>query len=216
MHPSLKRLELRLRRRAPHLLRSGYRVARSIYENPVTSAELPQEMVKDCRVFASRFDLIDALPQGGVVAEVGTATGAFAAQILARCQPRELHVIDIDYAKFDRNIATDERVRRHEGLSQAVMAQFPDHHFDWIYIDADHAFEAVLGDARTSAPKLKEGGLMIFNDFAHIDPFLGRYGVHRAVTAFALEMRWPLHLLAMNPVALYDVALRKLGKHDGS
>jgi hypothetical protein len=210
MHPTLKRLEIRLRSRAPQLLRRGYRMARSIYEVPQGSSELTQDLVKDCRVFASRYDLLDALPKDGIVAEIGTETGAFATQILARCRPRELHVIDIDYARFDPSLTADGRLRRHEGLSQAIMAQFPDQHFDWIYIDAEHTFDAALGDARASAPKLKDGGLMIFNDFAHIDPYLGRYGVHRAVTAFALETRWPMHMFAMNPAALYDVALRKV------
>jgi Methyltransferase domain len=210
MHPTLKRLEIRLRTASPHILRRSYRIARSVYQVPLASAEVPQDLVAGCRVFASRLHLIDALPKGGIAAEVGTQTGAFATEILARCGVRELHVIDIDYSGFDPALDADVRLTRHEGLSHEVIGQFPDEHFDWIYIDADHAFDAVLGDARASAPKLKRGGHLIFNDFAHIDPYLGRYGVHRAVTAFALEQRWPFAFLALNPVALYDVALRKV------
>jgi hypothetical protein len=66
-----------------------------------------------------------------------------------------------------------------------------------------------LADARASAPKVKPGGYLVFNDFAHIDPSLGRYGVHRAVVDFALEGRWPLRLFAFSEYALYDVALQK-------
>jgi len=53
------------------------------------------------------------------------------------------------------------------------------------------------------------GGFLVFNDFAHIDPDVGRYGVHRAVVDFVLETRWPLALFAFHPYALYDVALQK-------
>jgi hypothetical protein len=49
---------------------------------------------------------------------------------------------------------------------------------------------------------------LVFNDFAHIDPSLGHYGVHRAVVDFALEVRWPLRLFAFSKYALYDVALQ--------
>ena len=47
-------------------------------------------------------------------------------------------------------------------------------------------------------------------DFALVDQFLGRYGVHRAVIDFALENSWPLQYFAYSAAALYDVALRKI------
>jgi hypothetical protein len=48
----------------------------------------------------------------------------------------------------------------------------------------------------------------MFNDFAHIDPMLGRYGVHRAVAQFLLETRWMIHAMSYEPHGLYDIALR--------
>ena len=50
---------------------------------------------------------------------------------------------------------------------------------------------------------------MVFNGFAHIDPWLGRYGVHRAVVEFAIDQSWPLRFFAYQASALYDVALQK-------
>ncbi len=63
-----------------------------------------------------------------------------------------------------------------------MLAQFPDEHFDWIYIDGDHSYEGASRDARVAATKVKPGGHLVFNDFAHADPYLGAYGVHRALS----------------------------------
>jgi len=90
-----------------------------------------------------------------------------------------------------------------------VIKSFPDAYFDWIYIDADHSYKGTIADARASAPKVKPLGYLVFNDFAHIDPEAGRYGVHRAVVDFAIEGNWPMAFFAYNNIALYDVALQK-------
>jgi len=90
-----------------------------------------------------------------------------------------------------------------------VLQHLPDAHFDWIYIDADHSYEGVLRDAQAAAPKVKPGGYLVFNDFAHVDPELGAYGVHRAVVDFAVARQWTFSWLAYEPRALYDVALRR-------
>jgi hypothetical protein len=42
-----------------------------------------------------------------------------------------------------------------------------------------------------------------------MDPFLGAYGVHRAVVDFAASKGWQFAWFAYDPLALYDVALRR-------
>lgn len=64
-------------------------------------------------------------------------------------------------------------------------------------------------DADAAASKVKPGGFLVFNDFANIDPFLGVYGVHRAVVQFAVTRAWNFTWFAYEPSALYDVALRR-------
>jgi predicted O-methyltransferase YrrM len=149
------------------------------------------------------------MPKGGKVAELGTFKGAFARAILKQAHPDELHLIDIDYSQFDSTGLTGPSVHRHVGLTHEVIATFSDRYFDWVYVDADHSYAGCLRDARTAAPKIREGGFMIFNDFAHIDPFNGRYGVMRAVMDFANEARWPLAFFALDVYGLHDVALRR-------
>jgi hypothetical protein len=205
---AIKRLEMRLRARNPQTLRLLMRLARS-FQQPLPSKILDDELVRDCRFCSSRVTMLDLLPRDGRVAELGTYKADFAREILARNRPKELHLIDVDYSLFDQTLSTDARVKCHHGLTHAKIAEFADNYFDWIYVDAGHSYADVMADARASAAKIKPLGYLVFNDFAHIDPFLGRYGVHRAVVDFALEMRWPLRLFAFSEYALYDVGLQK-------
>jgi len=152
--------------------------------------------------------MLDHLPRRGHVAELGTHRGDFPREILARNVPNELHLIDIDYSQFDQRLVDDPRVKIHKGLTDSTIAAFADSYFDWIYVDAGHSYAAVLGDAVACVPKLKSGEYLVFNDFAHIDPSLGRYGVHRAVVDFAFRMNWPSRFFAFNEFALYDVGLQ--------
>jgi hypothetical protein len=203
------RFELLLRRNLPTGLRRFLRLGRHLLVQGETSPPLPPHLVRDCRVAASRYDLVQVLPSAGCIAEVGTYKGDFARHILAHCAPRELHLIDLDFALLDAGVAADARVQKHAGQSHEVLAGFPDQHFDWVYIDADHSFAGTSRDARAAAPKVKPGGYLVFNDFAHLDPYLGAYGVHRAVVEFAIARDWPFAWFAYDGNALYDVALQR-------
>ena len=54
-------------------------------------------------------------------------------------------------------------------MSVAAAADFPDEHFDWIYVDALHTYKAVLADVRAWWPKLRPGGLMSGDDYGNVD-----------------------------------------------
>jgi hypothetical protein len=205
----VKKFELLLRRNLPTGVRRLLRLGRHALVKGQGSPPLPPHLVRECRVSASRHDLVRALPRSGCIAEVGTYKGRFARHILAHCAPRELHLIDLDFGLLDPAVAADQRVRKHAGQSHAVLSGFPDQHFDWIYIDADHSFAGTSRDAVAAAPKVKPGGYLVFNDFAHLDPYLGAYGVHRAVVEFAIARDWPFAWFAYDGNALYDVALQR-------
>jgi predicted O-methyltransferase YrrM len=170
---------------------------------------VPADLLADCRLCASRNDLIKNLPKQARVAEVGTYRGEFARHILSASDAAELHLIDIDMSLLDPAVAMDIRVSIHQGLSQDTLGRFPNDHFDWIYIDGDHSYEGASGDARIAASKVKPGGYLVFNDFAHADPYLGAYGVHRAVVEFAVTRGWKFAWWAYEPNGLYDVALQR-------
>jgi len=208
MHPSLKALQLRLQKSSPRWMRFLYRALRAGRQGQVSNL-LPPDLIRECRFCASRIDLIERLPRNGVVAELGTDRGAFARMILERSDPRELHLVDLDVSHVDGSLSRDGRIRLHRGRSSNVMAVFPDGYFDWVYVDADHSYEGTIEDARAAAAKVRPGGFLVFNDFAHIDLNLGRYGVHRAVVDFAIERTWPFAFFAFSADALYDVALQR-------
>jgi len=199
---------MRARTRAPNALRVLYRAAHAFRPVP-ESVEIPDSLLGGCKCVSNRVALISELTANGRVAELGTFKGEFAKHILSRSSPTELHLVDIDFSKLDPDISSDRRVVRHLGFTRDVLAKFEDGYFDWIYVDADHSYEGTLADAKLAAPKIHSGGFLVFNDFAHLDPAYGRYGVHRAVSEFAVNMKWPFAFLAFAPNGLYDVALRK-------
>lgn len=198
----------KLRRSMPLAVRKVYRLWKSATVTPPTSPGIPDALFKEARLLPSREKLIASLPKARRVLEIGTDTGNFARTILNVAAPARLDVIDIDYSNFDEQLCREDRIVRHQGRSTEILATFQPETFDWIYIDASHRYENVLADAYAAARIVHQGGFLLFNDFAHIDPFLGRYGVHRAVSEFLVEMRWSIHALSFDRFGLYDIAIR--------
>jgi Methyltransferase domain len=205
----LQRLSLKLRKKLPSRIRHLLRLGRHVVVKGQSSPQIPPDLLADCRVCASRVDLLGFLPHHGNIAEVGTGRGGFARIILDVCAPSELHIIDLDFSQFDHTLGEVSRVVIHDGQSHEKLETFSDNYFDWIYIDADHSYAGVTRDANAAADKVKPGGYLVFNDFAHMDPYLGAYGVHRAVVDFAVARGWKFAWFAYEPSALYDVALRR-------
>src|SRR5688572_6705752 len=114
---TLSELALALRKRLPHSLRHILRVVRNIVSTGQPSPAVPQHLLVDCRVCASRHDLVELLPQGERVAEVGTYKGDFALHILAKGNPAELHLIDLDFSETASAVVQSKRVTLHTGLS---------------------------------------------------------------------------------------------------
>jgi SAM-dependent methyltransferase len=198
-----------LRKHMPEGMRYYMRLGQHLFRRGQHSAQIPPALLADCRFASSRLELVKSLPRQARIAEVGTFRGIFARHILDTCDPAELHLIDIDFSLLDPAVAKDPRVTMHHGTSHDMLAKFPAGHFDWIYIDGDHSYEGASRDARDASSKVKPGGHLVFNDFAHADPYLGAYGVHRAVTEFAVNSGWKFVWFAYEPNALYDVALQR-------
>jgi len=64
-----------------------------------------------------------------------------------------------------------------------VAEQYPDGHFDFVFIDADHGYEGCLRDIKAWHPKVREGGRVIGHDI-HFPT------VQKAVTEFYGENSW--------------------------
>jgi hypothetical protein len=161
-----------VRRNLPNRIRHALRLGRHLVISGQTSKPLPGDLLADCRMCASRNDLVEALPRGGRIAEIGTYKGHFARHILATCNPAG----DLDSSLLEPILEQDARVQLHRGLSHDVA---------WrcfrmrILIGCTSTRTTpmqVTRDANAAASKVKPGGFLVFNDFAHMDPFLGAYG----------------------------------------
>ncbi len=205
------RTELLFRRLTPEALKTFGRLARLAFQPaPPHAPTIPQAQLDGAALLNDRGELLRRLPTGGRVCELGTFRGDFARQILDVVQPEELHLVDVTFENCRQDVLEDPRVRRHETMTTTYLAAADTPDFDWIYVDADHAYDAVVADIAAAKGRVKPGGLLVFNDFARIvRPGLGVFGVHQAVCEFAVSDGWPVIYLCMNGEALYDIALRR-------
>ena len=79
-------------------------------------------------------------------------------------------------------------------FSKDAVSEFPDEFFDFIYIDADHSYEAIKLDISIWWPKLKKGGLMGGHDYVDGDLPEGKFGVKSAVDEFLNGLNNPPQL----------------------
>lgn len=160
----------------------------------------------------ARHTLLSLLPRGGAGAEIGVHLGDFSALLLERSAPRRLHLIDpwefrtdaehsaswygergaAGQQEMDRRHAHVLRrftpqieagtVQVHRGGSEQVLPAFADDSLDWIYIDGDHAYDAVAQDLELAWRTVRAGGLIAGDDYS-----IGKWwgdGVVRAVNEF--------------------------------
>ena len=153
-----------------------------------------QDLVWTLRIRIGRLYALFAAPRGGICAEIGVWQGGFSRRILQLRKPRELHLIDPwqfvpslpermyggSFAKsqcdmdaimasvIDR-FADSEAVKVHRTTSLEAAKIFPDGYFDWVYIDGDHSYDAVLADLNAWFPKVKPGGKIVLDDYTWLD-----------------------------------------------
>lgn len=177
--------------------------------------QLREDHLRDCIVLPERTVLLERLPKGGIVAEVGTLHGEFAREILRIVEPQELHLIDHEIHPRLRAMVEDsslrERLRVHHADSVEALESFPNGYFDWIYIDAQHTYEGVKRDIGAARRKVKADGLLVFNDYtiwSYVE--MQPYGVVAAVNELCIEDGWKLVYLTL-PCHMYcDVAVQRM------
>lgn len=121
----------------------------------------------------------------GIGAEIGSASGVFAARILSTWEGKELHLIDpwenlpaneylekhdtINYEKWYQDCVElsrqDERAKLHKLRSAEAAKEFGLSSLDFVYIDGNHDYPHVMDDLDTWSIKVKRGGLLGGHDF---------------------------------------------------
>ena len=177
---------------------------------------LSEQHLENCVVLPNRLVLLDKMPQRSIVVEVGVKKGTFSAQLLKRCQPSQLHLIDRNLKnhkikkKFETDISNGV-VHLHQGDSSTVLDSFPDEYFDFIYIDADHSYNGVTRDITVAKHKVKDGGYLVFNDYTYWSPIeCMRYGVQQAVNELCINEGWEVIYFALAHFMYCDVVIRRI------
>jgi hypothetical protein len=170
--------------------------------------------MSEIQVFETREDMIQILPKGGVIAELGVFKGEFSKIIDKVCEPTELYLIDIwrgermysgdadgNHKNFEIEYYTSdqaynitlENVKKCRSKvsvlrkSTDYLNEFTDNFFDMIYIDADHSYEGVISDLNIAYKKIKNGGFIMGHDYEqnfYKTKNVYHNGVKRAVDEF--------------------------------
>ena len=176
---------------------------------PIPTLE-PKHM-RNAKLVPSRELLLELLPKGGIIGEVGTQHGYFAKKMHDVIHPTELHLFDRTFEAYDAAglLIAPGIVTKHQGNSATNLSLFPSGYFDWLYIDADHSYQGVKRDIEQAVQKIKSSGFLIFNDFTFWSPLEAMsYGVAHAVCELCVERDWEIFYFALEPWMYCDVAVR--------
>ena len=105
----------------------------------------------------------------------------------------------------------DGSVEINLGLSTAVVTDFPNGYFDWIYIDTDHGYTVTHEELEAYREKIKPGGIIAGHDYI-IGNWDGvvRYGVIEAVHEFCVKYDWEIIYLTAELNNNPSFAIRKI------
>jgi hypothetical protein len=87
------------------------------------------------------------------------------------------------YEEVKNKFSNNSKVRIVRDYSVNAAKMFDNEYFDFVYIDGDHSYEAVLKDLEAWYPKLKKFGVMCGDDYGHPSGL----GVIKAVYEFAYK-----------------------------
>jgi len=144
-----------------------------------------------------RRQLLQLLPKGGVVIEIGVETGNFSDAIYTITKPSKLYLLDCwqaisetenrpqnmqdrYYHIVQQKFGNKKDVEIIKEYSVQAAALFEDDYFDWIYIDACHTYDSAKSDLEAWFPKVKNGGFIAGHDYV-VRP---NFGVVSAVNEF--------------------------------
>lgn len=198
-------------------------VLRSYESPPKDIPPLGAQHVEGATLLPDRIALLDRLPKQGCVMECGVDEGHFSAQILERCNPKRLTLVDPWSSKrFGNNkfVAVQQRFEpqiNNDSItllrknSLEALGEAEDDSLDWIYIDSDHSYRTTKAELLLSQMKVKHGGLICGHDYTvgSWENFF-RYGVIEAVNEFCVTHNWRFAYLTHEPRRHLTFCLTKI------
>ena len=177
---------------------------------------LETKHVQHCKVLADRLDMLDLLPQNAVIAELGVEEGLFSKEILVRCIPSELILVDTWPDKAIRatcvaNAMISEKTVMHQTTSVEYLKSVTENSLDWVYIDTDHTYTTTKAELEAAAIAVKKEGYICGHDYTSISySGLRRYGVVEAVNEFCVNYDYEFIYLTAETTRHISFALRKI------
>ena len=135
-------------------------------------------------------DMLQHIPRRGEMVEVGCLAGeatAYFVQWMSKVHvidpwdlwqkywPGGVLMTDIE-TEFKERLTERNNVKVYKGFSTQIAKEFEDNSLDFVYIDADHSYQAVKADIVVWYPKVKDGGFLGGHDYSSKYP-----GTMRAV-----------------------------------
>jgi len=184
-------------------------------------------------VHCDRGQVLEFLPKGLKIAEVGVLAGDYSNFLLKRAQPASLTLIDSWQHHDDPNYARDgansenaiQETRYHQvrnrfydqiaegtitiirDLSVNALSQIPPNSMDFVYIDAMHYEDAVLADLHAAAEAVSDDGILAGHDFCnHVQARRSNFGVIAAVKAFCAATGYKLIMITQETWPSYYLA----------
>jgi hypothetical protein len=188
----------------------------------MTQTRLDIQHTENCRLLPDRNMMLDRMQTGATVAEIGVAFGDFSKEIMTRCTPKHLHLIDawsseryqdgIKRIKSEMSAEVSSgSILIHQGISTEVLPSFDDSFFDWVYIDTNHTYDTTLHELEICDRKVTQQGRIAGHDFCTgnvIDAV--PYGVVEAVTKFCKDKNWQFEYLTAESRGHFSFCLMRL------
>jgi hypothetical protein len=146
--------------------------------------------------------LRQVIEAGGVGAECGVYKGEFSTALLEHLAPRKLYLMDPWYLMtkewhwgegdrstvsalcnilraFEDDLVSGRLVLKIDDDLKA-LAELPDHHLDWAYVDSTHLYAPTVKELELLRRKVRPGGIIAGHDWQP-DPAHRHHGVCKAV-----------------------------------
>jgi len=131
-----------------------------------------------------------------IAVEIGNAWGDNAVRMLRGYENMHLTLVDINIQSPLKvaMIEFKDRIKMMECCSTEAAKMFPDEHFDYIYIDANHTYDCVREDLIAWYPKAKPGAIFAGHDWSDGDVKKAVYewAVKNKVRVYGVETIHPI------------------------
>jgi hypothetical protein len=198
--------------------------SRENVEQSIPKYLLSEKHIVHLQILLDREALLQKMPKHAVCAEIGVNEGEFSQMIVNATTPNRLHLIDAwgdptryhDGLKLKVKELFKEQINRKQveinvGFSTDVLAGFPDHYFDWVYLDTDHTYPVTAAELAILKDKVKPTGIIAGHDYT-IGNWANdcRYGVIEAVHELCVKDNWEIIYLTMETNQFRSFAIKKI------